>query len=109
MRNRGSVVLIENRNVAMIKRIKDDLTYYVFPGGGIEHEESPEEATKREAYEELGVHIDVKNCIAKIDFNGDQYFFLGEIIGGTFGTGQGEEFSDSNNGIYIPMWVDIDD
>src|SRR5699024_8153166 len=109
MRNRGSVVLIENRDVAMIKRVKDDLTCYVFTGGGIEHEETTEDTTKREDYEELGVHIDVKNSIAKIDYNRDQYYFLGEIIGSTFGTGQGEEFSYSSNGIYIPMWVDIDD
>lgn len=109
MRDRGSVVLIENKKVAIIKRIKEDLIYYVFPGGGIEQSETPEEATKREAYEELGVEIDVKDCIAVIDFKGRQYFFLGSIVAGVFGTGQGEEFSDKNSGIYIPMWVDIDD
>ena len=109
MRDRGSAVLIENRKVALIKRVKNDVTYYVFPGGGIEKGETPKEATKREAYEELGIDIDVKECILEIDFSGKQYFFLGDIVGGTFGTGQGEEFSDENKGSYIPMWVNIDD
>lgn len=51
----------------------------------------------------------VNECIAKIEYNGAQYFFLSEIINGTFGTGQGEEYTDKerNKGIYLPMWIDI--
>jgi len=109
MRNRGSAVIIENKKVALIKRIKADSIYYVFPGGGIEQGETTEEATKREAYEELGVEIKVKDCIAEVDFRGKQFFFLGDIIGGAFGTGQGEEFLGEDSDSYIPMWVDIDD
>ena len=109
MRVRGSAVLIENKKVALIKRIKNGVSYYVFPGGGMLKDETPKNAAKREVYEELGIDIDVKECIAEIDFNGKQFFFLGDIAGGTFGTGQGEEFSDESKGIYIPMWVDIDD
>lgn len=66
-------------------------------------------AAKREAYEELGVKINVKACIAEIDFHGKQFFFLGEIVGGVFGTGEGKEFLDVNKGTYNPMRVDIDD
>ena len=109
MRDRGSAVLIENNQVALIKRLKNGATYYVFPGGGIEEGETPEEATKREAYEELGIDIAVKESIAEIDFNGKQFFFLGDIVDGKFGTGQGEEFSDESIGTYIPMWVNIED
>ena len=45
MRDRGSAVLIENNQVTLIKRIKNGATYYVFPGGGIEEGQTPEEAT----------------------------------------------------------------
>lgn len=38
MRDRASVVIIENQKVALIKRINAGAVYYVFPGGGIEKE-----------------------------------------------------------------------
>ena len=94
MRNRGSVVIVENDKVGLILRIRDGIVYYVFPGGGIEKGETPEEASKREAFEELGVEVKVNECLAKIEDNGTQYFFLSEIIKGTFETGQGEEYTD---------------
>jgi hypothetical protein len=53
----------------------------------------------------------VSEYIAEIDFNGKQFFVLGEIVGGTFGTGQGVEHTDNEKakGSYIPMWIDIND
>ncbi len=110
VRNRGSVILIENDEVVLIKRVRDGITYYVFPGGGIEEGESPEAAAKREALEELGVKVKLNECIAKVQFNGDQYYFLGDILEGTIGTGAGEEFSGErkDRGTYELLWVKID-
>ena len=109
MRNRGSVVIIENNKVALIQRNRDGAVYYVFPGGGIEQGEAPEEGAKREALEELGVDVKIHECIAKVEYNGTQYFFAAEIIDGVFGTGQGEEYIDQTRerGTYLPMWVEI--
>lgn len=111
MRDRGSVVLIENKKVGLIKRIREDSVYYVFPGGGIEEGETPEIGAKREALEEVGIEVNIQECIAKVNFNGTQYFFRGEITGGIFGTGQGEEYTDENRnrGTYLPVWIDIDE
>ncbi|WP_057763080.1 NUDIX hydrolase [Cytobacillus praedii] len=110
MRDRGSVVLIDNNKVGLIKRIRDGSVYYVFPGGGVEDGETPGEATKREALEELGVEVKINECIAKLEFNGTQYFFLSEIIKGIYGTGEGEEFTNKNRnrGTYFPIWVEIE-
>ena len=110
MRDRSSVVIIENEKSVLIQRIRDGSIYYVFPGGGIEKGETPQAGAKREALEELGVEVKVNECISKVEFNGTQYFFLSEIISGTLGTGQGEEYTDEKRGrgTYLPMWVSIE-
>lgn len=107
-RNRGSAVIIEDDKVAVIKRIREGEAYYVFPGGGIEEGESPEQATIREAFEELGVQIEVMECLGTIEFNGEQHYFTAKMVGGEFGTGQCEEFGETRNrGLYEPMWIQI--
>ncbi|THE09859.1 NUDIX domain-containing protein [Bacillus timonensis] len=110
MRDRGSVVLIKDKKVGLIKRNIDDIVYYVFPGGGVEPGESPQECAIREAYEELGVQVKIHECIGTVNYCGTQYFFLSEIIEGTFGTGLGEEFSNQNKnrGSYTPVWIKLD-
>ena len=85
MRNRGASIIIENNKVALIKRVRDGQTYYVFPGGGIESGETAEQAAIRETFEELGVVINVKRKLGTVMFNGLQHYFLAEIIGGKFG------------------------
>ncbi|MBM6617411.1 NUDIX domain-containing protein [Bacillus suaedaesalsae] len=107
MRNRGSAVIIQNGKVALIKRTKSEEVYYVFPGGGVEEGESPEEATIREVKEELGVRIENKYLLATVQFQGIQYFYVADITSGIFGTGEGEEFSDPSRGRYEPTWVEI--
>lgn len=107
-RNRGSAVMIEEDKVAVIKRNRNGMEYYVFPGGGIEEGESPEQATIREVFEEVGVHIDIIRQLGTVQFNGTQYYFLARIVGGQFGTGQGEEFEENRNrGLYEPQWLPI--
>lgn len=107
MRNRGSAILIKNNKVALIKRTRNGQVYYVFPGGGIEKGETPEKATIREAMEELGVRIRIESFFDRVHYNGTQYYFLASIIGGTFGTGTGDEFKESARGLYKPIWIDI--
>ncbi|WHT49023.1 NUDIX domain-containing protein [Sporosarcina thermotolerans] len=108
-RIRGSAVIIEDDKVGIIRRNRDGEEYYVFPGGGVEDGESPEEATVREAMEELGVQIEIQKLIGTVNFNGTQHFFLATIVGGTFGTGKGEEYGiDRNRGTYTPVWIPID-
>ena len=111
MRDRGAAIIIQEGKLALIKRIRDKEVYYVFPGGGIEEGETSEEATVREVYEELGIHIQIKRLGKKVNYNGTQYFYEAIIVGGTFGKGKGEEYiqNDRDRGEYIPIWVSIEE
>ena len=107
IRNRGVAIIVQEGEIALIKRIREGETYYVFPGGGIEEGETPEEATKREIYEELGAHIKIEHLIAKVEFKGTEYYFNAHIIDGVFGSGKAEEFELKDRGSYIPLWLPI--
>ena len=115
MRTRAGIILIEDSKVALVERHRAGLDYYVFPGGGMDEGETPEEAAVREAFEELGVEVAIRQKIAIVRFNhSTQIYFLVERVGGEFGSGAGEEFTDSDpddpeQGIYIPIWMPVDD
>ncbi len=57
MKHSGRVIILKDNEVLLIKRVKNDRTYYVFPGGKAEVGETPEMTAMREAYEELGVQV----------------------------------------------------
>ena len=115
MKVRAGIVLIEDNKVALIERHRGGLDYFVFPGGGVDEGETPEQAAIRETMEELGVDVLIKQKLAVIHFDQSmQVYYLVERVGGEFGTGAGEEFTDSDPndpqvGIYIPIWMPIDE
>ena len=115
MRIRAGIVLIQDGKVALIERHRAGLDYFVFPGGGMDEGESPEEAAVREAMEELGVEVVIKQKVAEIQLGpkSRQIYFLTEQTGGEFGSGAGEEYTDADpdspeEGIYVPIWMPID-
>ncbi|HET6594843.1 MAG TPA: NUDIX domain-containing protein [Anaerolineales bacterium] len=114
MRIRAGIVLIQDHKVALIERHRAGLDYFVFPGGGVEKGESLEQAAVREAMEELGVEIVLRQKVAEVRVGqtSRHIYFLVEQIGGKFGAGVGEEYTDSDpqspeEGIYIPIWMPI--
>jgi 8-oxo-dGTP diphosphatase len=115
MRIRAGIVLIEENKVALIERHRAGLHYYVFPGGGVDEGETVEQAAIREAREELGVEVAVGQKVLVAHFEQSrQVYFLVERVGGEFGTGTGEEFTDSDpddptEGVYTPIWVPVAD
>ena len=104
-------MLLDGNRVCLIERKRQGLTYYLFPGGGVEEGETPEQSAVREAYEELGVEVELGRLVSRETFRGDQQLvFLARIVGGVFGTGTGPEMSstsDSKNGTYTPVWLPL--
>jgi 8-oxo-dGTP pyrophosphatase MutT (NUDIX family) len=116
MRIRAGIVLIQDNKVALIERHRAGLHYFVFPGGGVDEGESPEQAAVREAMEELGIQVAIKQKVAEIQLGrkSRQIYFLVEQTGGEFGTGAGEEYTDADpadpeEGIYFPIWMPVDE
>ena len=110
MRQRAGVVIVENGRVLLMKRVRAGQTYYLFPGGGVEAGETPEQAAAREAMEELGVSVAIGRLTADGTFRGNQHFYFAAVItGGEVGTGTGPEFTDypPERGTYTPTWVDL--
>ena len=112
MRVRSAAILIQNNALALMERHRDGRHYFSFPGGGVDEGETPELAVVREAHEELGIEVKVIRLAAEVWFRGkQQFFFLVEQTGGTFGTGAGEEFAstaDPARGTFDPIWMPLE-
>ena len=99
----GRAIICENNQIIFVKRTKYDKNgsieriYYTFPGGHVEANESYEEATIREVYEELGLNIEITKEFMHIknkELNREEKFFLVCVKSGKLGTGNGPEFEN---------------
>ena len=95
-----------------VVRNKDYQDYYTFAGGHLEEGETLEEGVIREIKEEFGIQVNVIKKLYELEndrVNMKEYFFLCEYVKGEFGTGDGEEFSNSpaykDSGEFIPEIV----
>ncbi len=112
MRQRSGIILIEENKLALMERHRAGRHYFAFPGGGVDEGETPQQAAIREAEEELGIIVAIKQKVAEVIFNGKpQYYFLAEKLSGEFGTGRGEEYGEYNpeHGTYHPVWMPLAD
>ncbi len=111
MRNRAGIILIHEGKLALIERHRQGRHYFAFPGGGVDNEETDEQAAVREAEEELGIRVKIVQKAATIlrDGRRDQVYFVVEWIDGEFGTGTGEEYGevDLQHGTYQPLWMPL--
>lgn len=83
----GASALVVNKKGEILLTQRHDLRIWVFPGGGINKNEAPEEAVKRETEEETGLKIKIVHLVAV--YLDDHFFkktvnlfFLAEKIGG---------------------------
>ena len=111
---RARVVILDNGNVALIKRLREGMTYYLFPGGGVEEGETAEQAAVREAHEDLGVDVELRELIHDEVFHGVRFlYFRAEIVGGEFGTGawpdhaHRTQLAREKSGTHEAIWVPL--
>ena len=111
---RARVVLVEEGRVALIERHRDGLHYFLFPGGGVEAGETTAEAAIREAWEELGVHVELGDVVYDEEWGDARFvYFDARIVGGEFGTGawpdhaERTELARERSGTHTPVWLDL--
>jgi 8-oxo-dGTP diphosphatase len=112
MSYRAGILLLQEDKIALIERYRGGLHYFTFPGGHVDEGETPEQAAIRETQEELGLQVTLKQLVAKVGWQGKwQYYYLAEAVGGTFGTGNGQEMvkPPPERGTYRPMWMPVAD
>ena len=109
-KKRSRAIIINNDKLVSMYREFDERVFYVFPGGGMEENETEEECVIREVYEEFGINITpLKKVYIYETEKGIEYFYLCEWIDGEFATGTGEEYDVNANkeGVYIPKLIEI--
>lgn len=115
MPTRVRAIIIQDQKILLIKRKKDNLVYWVLPGGQVENGEVNEFALRRECQEELGVQVKVKELLHEMlsqkleTFGQSEYFFNCEIISGTLGSGTGPEWQRGFHytGTYKIEWLEL--
>jgi len=104
---------VNGNEIALIKREHSQRgrLYYLFPGGGLEHGETYEDAVVREVLEETGLDVAVDRLVAVVLRLGNpQYHYLVRIQAGEFGSGTGAEMLGQYNpsrGTYEAVWMPV--
>ena len=116
-RNRAGAILIEDSKVLLIHRIKGSKEYWVFPGGGIEKDETPQAAIIREMLEETSLVVEIISLAIEIqtNFNNtfatETYFSIKRISGEaklSIDSPEANRMIQSNNkNFYELVWVPI--
>lgn len=113
---RAVAVVIKDNNVLLMHRINQGKEYYVFPGGGVEDNETIEKAVIRELREETSIEIKINKLLYHHHIIGDlndsdQYFYLCDHISGTPALSESNELEENRKGtdFYEPLWYPIKD
>jgi 8-oxo-dGTP pyrophosphatase MutT (NUDIX family) len=118
----AALCVIRRNNTFLVAEIKDPHTGAVFhrpPGGGLEDNESPERAVRRELLEELGVSLSTVELLGKIDHI---WFWKGRDVrerawvfladssdDARLGRGENPDLLEASGQIARTFWRSIDD
>lgn len=108
MKREGSrVVIIDNKKILLIHRIKEGREYYVLPGGGIEEGETPKDTAIREAKEETSFDVVVDFFWQFEDEDVIEYYYLVTKFKGKLKLGGPEIKRHNENNQYILEWISL--
>lgn len=105
------IIIMENK-LLLIKRVRENQEYYVFPGGHVDEGEAARDAAVRETLEETGITSSPMRLLYKYSFmNALESYYYCNYKSGDVGKTDAEEYTDSerNKGTYEPMLVPIEE
>lgn len=110
-KTRATAVVIKGDQVLLIHR-KNENEYHVFPGGGVEKGENPEQAVLRELKEETTIEVKIIKLLEHrlYDDGTENYSYLCEYVSGEPKLADDSpEKLEMKNGTqyYNPIWVKI--
>src|SRR5574344_1661182 len=109
LRKTVRAVIIYNNQLVTLFRRKNNLEYYSLPGGGIEANETKEEALNRELKEELNIKVKIIKYLFQDQMNDKiNYFYLCEYISGSFTLGGEEKEENCYDNYYEISFLPLD-
>lgn len=111
LRNRSMALVVKEKKILLVKEYIGNKEILILPGGGIEHGETPEEASIRELKEETGLlgKINRHLNILHRKNGAREYVFLVNICSEkNLITGKGPEMSDDKQIIKNVGWYEFD-
>lgn len=119
LRKRVSAVILKDGKILLIRRVKPDQEYFVFPGGGVDGGESLLEALSREVREELSLEVKKQKFLFSLENlvipamitihkgNQDEYYFLIEEYTGVPLIGGSERARMNEQNQYYVVWLGL--
>jgi 8-oxo-dGTP diphosphatase len=106
-KNRATAIIIRNGKLLLIHRHKPGRDYYVLPGGGVEFDETFEEACIREVKEETGLKVRALELVYRyITLEKEENYYLVQVTRAEPVLGGVEAKRQSAENSYEFIWVD---
>ena len=109
---RHAGIVIKDKKILLIHRIKEGYEYYVFPGGHRRLDETGSQTVIREAAEETGIKVnDPELAFEFKDYrtrNTDYYYFCEGNQGDQPHLSGEEKDADPKVDYYDPLWINLE-
>lgn len=108
-----AIILRDKRFIALVKRVRGDRTYYIYPGATMEENGDPAEAVQKGCKFYLGSSVKVGDVIAEISYKDEKHIYhLAEYSSGEFGSGPASKRDikgDKNIGQTSAAWIPLNE
>jgi ADP-ribose pyrophosphatase YjhB (NUDIX family) len=106
MRSRAVAIIIRDNHLLTIHRRKHGEEYFTLPGGGVEPDETIEQACAREIHEETGLTATIGDRLLVL---GNEHYFHADAPTGTPQLGGEEAEINSPENQYTLIWLPLND